>query len=256
MDIGDLFDQLGWLARPLSMLHAAFTIWMLVDASRRGVDWFWYLLIILFQPLGPYVYFLLVRTRGLRGPDVPSWKIFQRRVSLDELRYRAEQTGTAAARRALAEALVEKGLYAEAMPHLEAVLEREPEYCPALYDLARCHLEQGHPELARPLLDKLLAHDGRWNNYAAWHLLIRVHEASNDRAAALLSCREVARRSPTFQHQCLLAERLHTDGESNEAEAVAERLLDEYSYSPGHIRRANRTWAKRAERLLKQLQTG
>ena len=44
---------------PLYLLQAALTIWMLVDAHRRGVEFFWFWVILFFQPFGAWVYFEL-----------------------------------------------------------------------------------------------------------------------------------------------------------------------------------------------------
>src|SRR5947209_3096496 len=79
----------------LSALQGALTVWMIVDASRRRIEYYWFWLIIGFQPFGAWAYFFLYKLpelgggRGGRG-----WSLFQHRVSLDELRYKAEHMPT------------------------------------------------------------------------------------------------------------------------------------------------------------------
>jgi hypothetical protein len=244
-------DYLGYLYQALSLAQGAFTIWMLVDAYRRQVDWFWFAIILFVPGLGAWAYFFVVKAGDFAG--LRDWSFLQRRPRLEELRYRAEQTPTLTNHLALAERLVELRDYDEAAPHLEAVLAQEPELSPARYLLAVCRAEQGHPDQAVPLLEKLIARDRTWSNYTAWHLLVRLQGEGPDPARALASCRELARLAPTLQHQCLLAERLLAEGETDEARQVLERSLEEHQYAPGFVRRRNRRWASHARRLQKQL---
>ena len=46
---------------PLFFAQAALTIWMLVDASRRRVEFYWYWLILFLQPIGAWAYFVMFK---------------------------------------------------------------------------------------------------------------------------------------------------------------------------------------------------
>jgi hypothetical protein len=240
----------------LHLLLAGFTVWMLVDAYRRGAEGYWYYVILFVPAIGPLVYFFAVLLPGWTGGRSWSLPFLSRRPSLDELRYRAEQTPTLANSLALAERLVEREEHAEAVPHLEKVLAQEPEHCQSLFLLAKCHADEGRPEKAIPCLEKVLARDRYWSNYAAWYLLIELRDEADDGAGALAACREVARLSPTLRHQCLLAEHLLDAGHPEEAEQVLDAALQEHQYAPGNIRWRNRRWAAEARRLLKRLPPG
>src|SRR5439155_4261564 len=96
-----------------------------------------------------------------------------------------DRAPTVAHRLELADRLIECGLSAEAMPHLQAVLAHEPELGHALFGLARCLREQGHPEQAVPLLEKLIARHAGWGNYAAWHSLIEARQEAGDARSAV-----------------------------------------------------------------------
>jgi len=233
---------------------AAFTIWMLVDAYRRGVETFWFWVILFFPGVGPLAYFFAVKLADWQR--LRDWSFWQRRASLTELRYRAEHVPTLTNRLALAERLVEQRAYAEAVPHLTAALNQEPDLCPALYALAVCRAEEGQPAQAVPLLEKIIARERIWSNYAAWHRLIQVQAAGGDAGKALATCRELARLAPTLQHRCLLAEHLLDQGLNDEARNILELSLEEHRYAPGFIRRRNRRWASQARQLLKQVPVG
>jgi hypothetical protein len=177
--------------------------------------------------------------------------LFQPRASLEELRYKAEHIPTLANRLALAQRLIEKKVFDEAIPPLETSLKSEPDHGQLLYLLATCHARLGRPDQAEPLLEKLLAREPRWSNYVGWHLLIETRDAKGNAAGSLEACRELVRLAPILQHQCLLAEHLLSQGQSQEALALLERSLRDYSFAPGPIRRRNSRWAREARRLQK-----
>src|SRR5947208_10989038 len=102
--------------------------------------------------------------------------------SLEELHHRLEQSPTPANWLELGQRLVEREEYAEALPHLQAALEREPDHCWSLFLLALAHRGLGHPEQAVSPLEKLVARHAGWKDYKAWHLLIAVCEESGDQA--------------------------------------------------------------------------
>ncbi len=235
----------------LSLAASAFTVWMLIDCYRRGADqiWFW---IILFCPgIGAFAYFFAVKARDFQGFDGASW--FQRRPSLAELHFRAEQTPSLANRLALAERLIEKQEYAEALPHLEAALKTEPDHGRVLYALALCHTRHGQPQAALPLLEKLVAKDPRWSNYAAWPVLVAARRACGDPKGALEGSRDLVRLSPTLEHQCLLAEHLLDEGLTDDARSLLEKALRDHDFAPGPARRRNRRWARVARQLQKRI---
>src|SRR5437660_11110928 len=100
-----LLEGSPW-AQALSLLQLAFTIWMMVDAYHRGVEGFWYWIILIFQPIGAWAYFFAVKLRTMRLPWWPSAGAsvtWERKLSLDELRYRVERAPTVANRLALAQ---------------------------------------------------------------------------------------------------------------------------------------------------------
>src|SRR2546425_5513101 len=185
----NLFSDAPLVLQVLTVLQLAFTIWMMVDAYHRHVDPFWYWIILLFQPIGAWVYFFAVKYRTLRLPGMHG-SHRERKLSLEELRYQVERAPTVANRLALAQRLIDKAAHADAIPHLEAVLAVEPEYCSALHALAVCRIATGNTEHAVLLLDRLIHRDDRWENYCAWRSLIDVHLTRGQPADALNACRE------------------------------------------------------------------
>jgi hypothetical protein len=241
-----------YTSSPLFVLQAALTVWMLVDASRRRVDYFWYWIILGLQPFGAWAYFFAYKTHELRGGTGRLAGLFHRPPSLDELRHRVDQAPTVASRLELAERLVETGDHAEAVPLLEAVLAREADHSGALFLLAQARRGLGEPAAAVPLLQKIVARQPGWNDYAAWYLLIDCCRDAGDGPGAVAQCRELVRAAASLEHTCLLAEHLLAADDPAGAKAVVERALGEYRYATGQARCRDRRWVGRAKQLLKQ----
>ncbi|MCS7046852.1 MAG: tetratricopeptide repeat protein [Gemmataceae bacterium] len=238
----------------LTGLHVVLAIWMLYDAYRRGVEPYWFWIIVLVPIIGPLAYALIVALPSKRlfrrGLDKPLW---QRKLSLDELRYRVERMPTVINRVALAERLMDIGAHAEAIPHLEAALTLDETYCQALYDLAVCHLACRQAAQALAVLDRLMKRDDRWADYRAWHTLIEAQDALGQTEAALQTCRNLERRVPTWENKCRLAERLIDDGRHGEATQLLEQALEDHRFAPLKIRLRHWRWARRAQRLLREI---
>ena len=212
-----MFHEIFYAYPLLSVVQMAFTVWMLVDAYRRPAEQFWLWVIFLFQPIGPWAYFFVIKLGDFTGgrggpgwhhPGGGGWTLpfFNRRPSIEELRYQAEHVPTLANSLALAERLVEQNEHAEAVPHLESALAREPDHCGVPFLHAVCHAELGRPEKAVPELEKVIARDRVSSDYSASRLLLRARSAMNDHAGALATCREFTRIAPTLRHRVMLAE--------------------------------------------------
>jgi hypothetical protein len=237
----------------LYLAQLAFTIWMLVDAHRRGVEFYWYLLILMFQPIGAWAYFFLFIGLSFHSDRVNFAALFQRKTSIAELRRRVERQGTAASQLELGSRLVDSGEFAEAIPLLQAVLSHEPEHCQALYSLASAQRGLGHYPEAIPLLRKVITRHPAWGNYSAWHMLVETYADAENREEAIASCKELVRVAPTLQHRYILADQLLDAGEKEAARKVLEDGLEDYRYLTGYSRRIASKWVGKAKRLLNQI---
>jgi hypothetical protein len=254
----EIFDLFGPYASIAMMAQLALTIWLFVDFNRRGGEQFWFWLILFFQPIGAWAYFFMIKLPTMRGiPGIQAQgklaSLFQPRASLEELRYKAEHIPTLANRLALAQRLIEKKSFNEAVPPLETSLKTEPDHGQILYSLALCHARLGRPDEGLPLLERLLSREPRWSNYIGWYLLVEMRESKGDTKGALDGCRELVRLAPTLHHHCLLASHLLDQGLNDEARNLLERSLRDHTFAPGPIRRRNRRWASEARRLQKSV---
>lgn len=239
------------LTQVLSLLQLAFTIWMMVDAYHRGVEVYWYWIILFFQPIGAWVYFFAVKLPTFRRRSTVRWNFSgQGRQSLDQLRYAVARAPTIANRIALAQRLMEKGEHGEAIPLLETVHAVEPDFLLVLHALAECRLATNHAEQAVAPLERLIQRDPRWGDYRAWRTLIQVHQSRGQPADVLATCREFTKRVPTLENKCQLAEFLLDNERSKEAMQLLEDALEDLKYAPWSARWRNRRWSRRAYQLL------
>jgi hypothetical protein len=238
---------------PLYLAQVALTVWMLIDANRRGVDSYWLWIILIFQPVGAWAYFFVYKVKDFSRGGGWLAGLFSRRPSLEELRYRAAQAPTVVGRLELAERLIEAGEHQEAQPHLEAVLAREPDHGTALFALAECHRQADRPAQAVPLLLKLIAVRPNWRDNLAWHTLIETHQDAGEHQEAAAQARKLAQLAPSLEHKCLLARCLAEGGDPAEARRVIEEALEEHRFSQNPSR-DDRRWAGRAKQLLAELE--
>jgi hypothetical protein len=248
-----LLGDASWGTKVWTLLQLGMTIWMAVDAYQRGVELFWYWVIVLFQPIGPWIYFFAIKLPTMRVRGFQPGSARQRKLSVDELTYRVGRAPTVANRLALAERLMDRGEHAQAIPYLEAILAFDSDYGIALHSLAECKLATGAPDEAAGLLDKLIRRDYRWSNYRAWRTLIGVHEARGQPADALQTCREFEKRLPTLENKCLLARHLVDTGNSAEAVTLLDRALEDLHYAAFRERLRNYRWSREARRILAKL---
>jgi hypothetical protein len=243
--------ELFYLHPFLSLAQTLFMVWMAVDAYRSHAEQFWYWVIFFVPVLGAWVYFFAVMAPRLASGHQLTW--FQRKVSLDELRYRAQQTPTLANNLALGQGLIARNAFDEAIPILEAAHKVEPDHGSVLYALSLCHARQGQFDQAAAFLERLIRKDPRWSDYEAWRLLIETHLGAGRHDAALEKARDLVKYTPTLRHKCILGEILIDQSYKGEARALLDQALDDHAFAPPAIRRHNRLWAKQAARLLKRI---
>jgi hypothetical protein len=247
------FEHSPWMSY-FYTLQAVLTLLCVIDFYRRGAEPWWIWIILFFQPLGTWAYFVIhVLPRWLprasfgRGSDQGWW---QPRASVDELRFRVERTPTLVNHLAYAERLIEVKQHDQAVLHLQEALQIDEMHCPTMYHLAECRLALGETGQAIALLERLIQRDRAWSHYRAWQLLIQAHEKAGDRSKALDACHELQRFNPTWETRCMLAEHLLDNGQQQAAARLLREGLDETRYFTLGQRFKHWSWIRHAKRLL------
>ncbi len=239
--------------RVLLFLDSVFSLWMLVDAIRRGAAYYWYPVIMM--PFGEWVYFFMVK---IHDPEL-EWlrqlhrKLTTKKVTVEQLRFQLEQTPSFTNTLTLAQALYDRESYREAAELFEKALAAHDDSRDALYGLALARAGLHENDAAIEHLRQLIALDASFRDYAAWSDLADILVAGGRKAEALELLGELAAKSPRLNHRVLYAHYLMHDDRRDEARRQLEAGLLEHAHAPKFLKRKYGVWAGRAKRMLKQL---
>lgn len=234
----------------LFLLQTLFSIWMLVDAIRRGAEQFWWLIVMI--PFGEVAYFIAVVLPDIQGGNHALSKLFTGRPpSLKELRRDFAQTPSHQNRVRLAQGLHDAELYEEALSVFADILGREPEDRAALHGYARCCAETEDIEQAIDALTHLFDLDKTYLDHEPAFMLARLLRESGDSEAAIEVLEGLSSSVHRLAPHVELGSYLIDEGRAADARRVLKSALDVYESSPRAIRRQDGRAARRARRLLR-----
>jgi hypothetical protein len=229
---------------------------MLVDAyGRPRVPRFWYFIILL--PFGEWFYFFKYK---IHDPDfawlkAPFKSLFEKPVSIEELRFNLGETPSFDNKVALAQALHDNDEYEESAALFEDALRANDTSSEALYGLAMSRIGLKAFEQAIDPLNKLIELEASYQDYDGWAKLVHSLWWVDRKEEALDSLAELVKRSPRLPHRMLyayyLAEQQHRD-------AAQEQLIAgirDFEYAPSYLKRRNRALVKQAKEMLQRLST-
>ena len=239
------------MVRVLFIIQQAFSLWMLVDAIRRGSKYYWYFIILM--PFGEWVYFFMVKVHDPEFEPVRRFfrRFAEQKVTVDLLRYRLEQTPSYANHLALAQGLYDAKVFSEARHHFSEALRLHEGDREALWGLALTHVALGEQDDAVERLRELIERDASFRDYAAWRELAYVLAAqeATDELFELLD--RLVIKSPRLEHRVLYAHYLLDGGRRDEARRQLEDGLTDYDQAPKFIRRRDGVWKRRARKMLR-----
>ncbi|MDR7133234.1 hypothetical protein J2X06_000418 [Lysobacter niastensis] len=241
---------------PVLGLHVVIALFFAVHAVRSGQDRYWLFILFVFPLLGSVVYAIAVWLPELRYSHGGRQLVQGARRLLDparELRAAQEAFDTATTtdnRVRLADALVEAGRPAEAVPHyrdaLRGIHADDPD---TQVRLTRALLESGQAGQARQLLDGLIQRRPDFRSPAGHLIYARAVAEEGDRAKARNEFDTLVGYFSGFEARARYAEVLDGWGESEAAMRLREESLQQARRLPAHSRRMNREWLRRLERI-------
>lgn len=234
----------------LFILQTAFSVWMLVDAIRRGAEQYWWVIVMF--PFGEVAYFIAVVLPDLQRSRGRLQKLLERPPSLKSLRRDFEQTPSHQNRLRLAQGLHDAEEYDEASERFAEVLGREPGDRGALYGYARCCEEIGDREQAIEALTHLFEQDPGYLDYEPVYELAGLLKESGEESEAIEVLEALARSVHRVGPRAELGHYLIDAGRGDEARKVLKSGLDSYETSPRPIRRRDGRDARRARRLMRR----
>jgi hypothetical protein len=234
------------------VLGSAFTIWMAVEAVRRGQAAGWLWIILLFGPAGAAVYFFseyvdspFLGWRGGSGPTVTAAAL---RVAEADVR----RLDNAATWLAYASALRARRKYPLAVEAARKAVERAPRDVDAQYELAQSLIAAGRGGDAVEPLQRVVAANRSYDSEAALFALGKAHLES-DAELARTELAEVAARSSRPEFLYWYAFSLAQSGLRNEAAEVLQRIVSEAELVPPYLRRGVKPWVRKSRHALRKL---
>jgi len=249
----DAFNLGSLISSPLMLVAAAFQIWMLVDAVRRG-EWIWAVCIFFFTVLSALLYFFMVyRQQGPAGGGVVGGFELPgagQRRRIKELQSRIHHLDHARDHLDLADIHFAAGKLGKAEAGYRESLGRDPTDVDAIAHLGQCLLRQKRPGEARPLLEQALAVDARHDYGHTQMALAEALAALGEPDAAIDAWRKVLAHHSYARAKVQYAELLVARGEKEPARRELNELIADDAHLPKFQRGRDRVWIKRAKRLL------
>ncbi|MCI0746557.1 MAG: tetratricopeptide repeat protein [Verrucomicrobia subdivision 3 bacterium] len=246
-----LAEYLYWLRSPISLLFAAFALWMLIDAIRRQ-EWIW-ALFILFTGFGAIWYFFYVyrdspsATRGFELPGAHD----RRRIK--ELQAQIHHLDKAHHYLQLADIYFQQGKLDEAEMNYRAALERDPQDIDIRAHLGQCLLRLKRPAEARPLLEDV-SHENPKHDYG--HSLMALAETLatlNETDKSMAIWEQVLQQHSYARARYQIAELYAATGKTDLARQQLDELIADDIHAPAFQRKRDRVWVRRARKLRRKL---
>lgn len=249
---------LGLFYSPFGIVDLALLGFCVYHAIRNGNVWPWIYVLILLPGLGVLLYFVIeIAPELLRGQGAQKLKRSAARAIDPNKDYRAamrdvEMVGSVDAKRALAEQLLGRGQYADAIELYRSALQGQFATDPALLSgIARAQLLSGDGAGAQASLDTLRAVDPKFVSESAHMIYARALELQGRDADA---AEEYARLVPYFageEARTRYAALLEKMGRRDEARALYAQIVKNLSGAPSRYRKAQKQWGDIAARALR-----
>jgi len=237
------------VSNPVAWLFAFFTIWMLVDAIRRG-EWLWAVFIFIFPMLNAVLYFFLVfrnATSATRGFELPgAWN----RKRIKELESQIHHLDKAHHHLQLGDIFFQQGKLAKAESCYRAALARDTEDPDIRAHLGQCLLRLKRPAEARPLLEDVINENPKHDYGHTQMALAETLAALGEKDDAIAMWRRVLEQNSYARARVQLAELLRAKGEADEAGDLLKEVVDDHAHAPEFQRKQEKVWVSRAKRLL------
>jgi hypothetical protein len=252
-----VFGILSLLSSPIGWAILGLIVLCIVHAVRTGNVFPWIYVLVFLPAIGALIYFFMVIVPGLRHS-----RGFQRfgakaaRTIDPDKDYRAaireaEMVGSVDAKRQLAEHLVQRGKYPEAIELYQNALEGQFREDPVLWlGLGRAQFLNGDGAAAQRSLDELQRIDPKFVSPDAHLLYVRALELQGKNEDALA---EYERLVPYFsgeEARCRYAALLMKTGRQDEARAIYAQVLKSFDGAPSHYRKTQKQWRDAARVAL------
>jgi hypothetical protein len=231
----------------------AFTVWMAVEAVRRGDAGHWLWIIIIFPPIGGIVYFF---AEYLGGRASTRFAFRVRKVTAADVRtaeVEVRRLDNAASWTEYASLLRARGDYRRAAEAALRALERDPQAIDARYELGLALLSGERWADAAEALRQVVAQDRSHDSDDALFALGRALQQAGDLAGAREALEELATRRGRPEILFDLGSVQAALGDREAAKRSMQRIVDEAVLVPDYLKHNVRPWVRRAQSALRRL---
>lgn len=239
------------LSAMVTMSATVMTVWLLFDASRKRVDFYWYLIIL--TPLGEWIYFFAVKIHDYDLRRVKKLLAFERPPPVDEMRRAVDETPSMENKIRLGQALYDAKEYVEAAAFFNEALDHDDEDKEALYGIGLCRVNQRDFATAVEHLAQLVELSPTYADYEPWFDLAYAHWEASNKKNAVEVLEALVRTAPRIKHKAILGKYLMRCGHSDRARVMLDDAVHDYQNSAGYIRRTCGRWAAEARDTLEEL---
>jgi hypothetical protein len=249
---------LGYLTSPIGLISLGLLVLCVVHSIRTGNVFPWIYVMVFLPGIGPLIYFFMMivpdlfRSRAARTLKSGAARAVDPNKDFRAAMRDVEMVGSVDAKRALAEQLVQRGQYADAIELYQNALQGQFATDPALLvGIARAQFLSGDGAGAQASLDTLQAADPKFSSEEAHMIYARALElqGKNDEAAE-----EYRRLVPYFageEARVRYATLLDRIGRRDEARTLFAQVVKNLDGAPGRYRGQQKRWGDIAAKSLK-----
>ena len=249
---------LGYFTSPLGLLSLGLLVLCVVHAIRTGNIFPWIFVMVFLPGIGPLIYFFmvivpaLVRGRGARRLTRGAARAIDPNKDFRAAMREVEMVGSVDAKRALAEQMMQRGQYADAVELYRSALTGQFAADPALLiGIARAQFLSGDGAAAQASLDTLQQADPKFVSEEAHMIYARALELQGRDSDA---AEEYKRLVPYFageEARTRYAMLLDKIGRGDEARTLYTQVMKNLDGAPSRYRKAQKPWGDIAAKALK-----
>lgn len=254
-----MLSILALLGSPIGLAMLALLVLCVVHAIRTGNIFPWIYVMVFLPGIGPAIYFFMVimpdllRSRGAHKIKTGVARTIDPNKDYRQAMREVEMVGSVDAKRALAEQLMQRGQYDEAIELYNSALQGHFRDDPVLWlGLARAQFLKGDGAAAQAALDELQKVDPKFGSADAHLLYARALELQGKDAEALAEYEKLTRYYPGEEARARYAQLLHKTGATEQSRSVFSQILKSLEGAPSHYRRAQKEWGTLAKSELRQ----
>jgi hypothetical protein len=240
---------LNYLLYPWGFLLQGIAI---VHFIRRRPDTYWIFIILFLGPLGAIIYLFVeaLPDIGLLGQ---SFKVFPRRKRIGELEAAIHDNPSAGNYEELGDLYMDDGRLEAARVAFDKAIAARADTLDPFYRRGECAILLGDAAAALPDLERVVSKEPDYDFQRAAGLLAHAYAQTGQKERAESLFRQVTITSTLSETYLNFAELLASDGRNAEAREWALKVLQKKPNMPGYLRRRERPWFRKANAMLKRI---